>query len=94
MPAVMLVLAVRVVNVPALAEIAPTTPVTFDAVRVVVVIVVIVAAGPLQAVLKLIVPVTAALPVTERPVPADVQVTVVNVPAAGTPPPMAGGLDR
>lgn len=90
----MLVLAVKVVKAPVPGEMAPMLPLKLEAVQVVTLNVVNVPVGALHAVLTDSVPLIAALPVTLRPVPTDVQVMVVNVPAAGTPPPMAGGLDR
>lgn len=90
----MLVLALTVVNEPVPGLMAPMLPLKFDAVQVVTLNVVNVPVGALTAVLTDNVPVMAALPVTLRPVPTEVHVTEVNVPAAGTPPPIAGGLDR
>lgn len=96
MPDVMLVLAVIVVKAPVLGVTIPIAPLsepdtvmlapTFN--------VAIVATEAPILVLTLRVPVTAALPLTVRPVPPDVQVTVVNVAAAATEPPIAGGLAK
>ena len=85
-------MAVIVVNVPAAGVTTPTAP--FNEPETVAlpptVKVVTVIAGPLQAVLKLIVPVTEVFPLIVRAVP----VRAAKVPAAATVPPMAGGLAR